>query len=174
MGDVDKCKMVGWCNKREYLCCWNNGTQIFWLIAPSVWKSLQPHKAIPDVIQYVYDGEQYKKHFVFLSHHSHVSFTCNSDGVVIFRSSKVELWPVWLCINELPGKPSSFCWLYVIVSGNTEIHSVVMPPYTWTNCYTPYIHNYTLNIWKKKIWSLEHSGSLLKSLLWVHPWDPYW
>lgn len=33
---------------------------------------------------------------------ANVSFIMNTDGVAIFHSSKVSLWPVWLAINELP------------------------------------------------------------------------
>lgn len=54
------------------------------------------------MIEDVYDGAEYKKHSEFLSDPANISLTCNSDGVAIFTSSSVELWPVWLSINELP------------------------------------------------------------------------
>lgn len=60
-------------------------------------------------IEDIYDGEIYKKlstnngplseHYPF-----NVSFTMNTDGVPIFKSSKFSIWPVYLMINELPKK----------------------------------------------------------------------
>ena len=40
----------------------------------------------------------------FLSSCSNISFCLKTDGVSLFKSSKVELWPIWLEINELPPK----------------------------------------------------------------------
>ena len=40
----------------------------------------------------------------FLSSCNNISFCLNTDGVSLFKSSKVELWPIWLEINELPPK----------------------------------------------------------------------
>lgn len=54
------------------------------------------------MIQDVYDGEAYLKHAEFLANPANISFTCNTDGVALFTSSSVEIWPVWLSINELP------------------------------------------------------------------------
>jgi hypothetical protein len=31
-----------------------------------------------------------------------VSFTWNTDGIPVFKSSKFSLWPFYLVINELP------------------------------------------------------------------------
>ena len=50
----------------------------------------------------VYDGIGYKQHLAFLSNPGHVSLLLNTDGVVIYRSSSVSLWPVWGVVNELP------------------------------------------------------------------------
>lgn len=49
----------------------------------------------------VYCGQEYQRHS-FLRDENNISFTVNTDGVNIFRSSKYSLWPVWLVINELP------------------------------------------------------------------------
>ena len=70
---------------------------------PAVWTSLRFQRhIIPDVIQDVYDGEGHKKHAAFLANPANiVSFVCNTDGAALF-SSTVEMWPVWLSINELP------------------------------------------------------------------------
>ena len=31
-----------------------------------------------------------------------ISFLINTDGVPVFKSSKVSIWPLYLIINELP------------------------------------------------------------------------
>ncbi len=49
-----------------------------------------------------YDGQGYKNHSVFLSEPTNLSFLMNTDGVALFNSSKVSMWPIWLGINELP------------------------------------------------------------------------
>lgn len=36
--------------------------------------------------------------------YGNISFTLNTDGVLIFKSSKFSIWPVYLMINELPFK----------------------------------------------------------------------
>ena len=43
----------------------------------------------------VYDGEGYKKFAEFLSHTATVSVLMNSDGVALYRSSSVSIWPIW-------------------------------------------------------------------------------
>jgi hypothetical protein len=52
----------------------------------------------------IYDGSNYKTAFEkgFLSDPHAVSFSMNTDGVQIFKSSTVSMWPVYLTINELP------------------------------------------------------------------------
>ena len=52
----------------------------------------------------IFDGREYKKlvQSGFLSNKANVSFTLNTDGVDIYRSSKSSLWPIWLQINEFP------------------------------------------------------------------------
>ena len=55
------------------------------------------------VIRDIYDGVSYREHFSsFLSKPTNVSLLLNTDGVAIFNSSKVSIWPVWIQINELP------------------------------------------------------------------------
>ena len=55
------------------------------------------------VIRDIYDGESYQEHFPgFLSKPTNISLLLNTDGVAIFNSSKVSIWPVWIQINELP------------------------------------------------------------------------
>lgn len=52
----------------------------------------------------VYDGTNYKEAFRkgFLEDPNSISFSLNTDGVQIFRSSTVSMWPVYMLINELP------------------------------------------------------------------------
>ena len=53
----------------------------------------------------VYDGTNYKNLFNndgFLAQKNNLSFTMNTDGVPVFSSSKIQMWPVYLMVNELP------------------------------------------------------------------------
>ena len=61
-------------------------------------------KSHPDNIEDIYDGALNKKlsgNGGFLSFPDNVSFLMNSDGVPVFKSSKVSIWPLYLLINEL-------------------------------------------------------------------------
>lgn len=62
-------------------------------------------------IEDIYDGDVYKKIFnksgffceTKQNHkEKHISFQLNTDGVSLFKSSNVEIWPLYLTINELP------------------------------------------------------------------------
>ena len=53
----------------------------------------------------IYDGLLYQKHFNnhgLLSDPNNISFSLNTDGAPLFKSSNVSIWPVYLLINELP------------------------------------------------------------------------
>ena len=53
----------------------------------------------------IYDGKVYKSLTTndgLLSSPDSISILINSDGVPVFKSSKVSIWPVYLMINELP------------------------------------------------------------------------
>ena len=56
-----------------------------------------------DSFQDIYDGELYKQ---CASNKGVISdfltFTWNTDGVPLFKSSKTSMWPFFVCINELP------------------------------------------------------------------------
>ena len=52
----------------------------------------------------IYDGSVYKEHSSFFSKSYNISFTLNYDGAPKFKSSNMQIWPVQLCINELPPK----------------------------------------------------------------------
>ena len=53
----------------------------------------------------VYDGTTYRKLMKpkkFLSFPGNISFTWNTDGIPVFKSSKYCIWPLYFAINELP------------------------------------------------------------------------
>lgn len=51
----------------------------------------------------LYDGKVYKSlPQEFTKEQSNITFTWNTDGVPIFKSSKISIWPFYLMINELP------------------------------------------------------------------------
>ena len=63
-------------------------------------------KSSDDVITDIYDGLLYKElcEKGILNCKDNISFLMNTDGVPVFKSSKVSIWPVYLIINELPNK----------------------------------------------------------------------
>ena len=72
---------------------------------PNTWSDLMERSNIPPysgTIRDVYDGEMYRKLSAFLSQPANVSLLLNTDGVSVFHSSTVSLWPIWLIVNELP------------------------------------------------------------------------
>lgn len=71
----------------------------------NTWSDLKERAEIPPysgTIRDVYDGEKYRKLSTFLSQPANVSLLLNTDGVALFHSSTVSLWPIWLIVNELP------------------------------------------------------------------------
>ena len=52
----------------------------------------------------VYNGSIYRNLFEdgILNSPNNILFAMNMDGVAIFKSSKISMWPVFLLINELP------------------------------------------------------------------------
>ena len=74
---------------------------------PILWSALKEQKTLlehtsSDKIRDVHDGHEYKRHSKILSEPNHISFVLNTDGVSLYKSSNVSIWPVWLVINELP------------------------------------------------------------------------
>ena len=49
----------------------------------------------------VFDGTVYTSSADFFKSKYHVSFAVNYDGAPKFKSSKIQLWPVHLYLNEL-------------------------------------------------------------------------
>ncbi|XP_053397033.1 uncharacterized protein LOC128556331 [Mercenaria mercenaria] len=55
----------------------------------------------------VHDGLKYKELFKdggLLSDQYNISLQMNTDGVAIFKSSNVSVWPIYMTVNELPPK----------------------------------------------------------------------
>ena len=52
----------------------------------------------------IYDGELYQENASFFKEKFNVSFSLNYDGAPKskFKSSGLQVWPVQMCINELP------------------------------------------------------------------------
>ena len=78
--------------------------QLIQFADPSIWSELQSRfrrEESPD-LRDVLDGREYRKHEDFLSEPGNVSLLLNTDGVNLFKSSTISLWPIWLVINELP------------------------------------------------------------------------
>ncbi|XP_053391217.1 uncharacterized protein LOC128554033 [Mercenaria mercenaria] len=86
-------------------------------------KNLLEKKDIPDMLQHrfkrqkknengiedIYDGSIYKKLStkegpLSKSFPFNVTFTWNTDGVPVFKSSRFSIWPMYLIVNELPYK----------------------------------------------------------------------
>ncbi len=65
------------------------------------------NRSVPkDSIEDIYDGALYKQYFDegLLNCPQNISFVFNTDGAPVFKSSKVSIWPLYLCINELEYK----------------------------------------------------------------------
>lgn len=72
---------------------------------PSVWEALTRDRlsASTCTIMDVQDGRKYKELEMFTSV-GNLTLTANCDGIQLFKSSSVSMWPVWVVINELPIK----------------------------------------------------------------------
>lgn len=72
-----------------------------------IWDALQkqarPSPWSDECIRDIHDGNQYRQHYEFVSQSpGNLTLLANTDGVQLFKSSKVSMWPIWLVINELP------------------------------------------------------------------------
>ncbi len=78
---------------------------VYLLADPQIWRHLKEQSTQarnPNVICDVYDGKEYLRYHDFLSKPENLSLVFNTDGVALFRSSQVSIWPIWILINELP------------------------------------------------------------------------
>jgi hypothetical protein len=81
---------------------------------PGIWDSIQEGKDIPDsqIISDIKSGLEYRKlkqPGAFLDNPNNISFSLFTDGVPLFKSSSVSLWPVYLLVNELPPTERFLC-----------------------------------------------------------------
>ena len=53
-------------------------------------------------IHHIFDGQIHHRNEDLLEDTKHVSFGLNFYGAPKFKSSGVQLWPVFLVLNELP------------------------------------------------------------------------
>lgn len=77
-----------------------------------IWEAVQASKTIASrrndgTVRDIQDGSCYRKLFEengFLSgsENYNITATMNTDGLCLYQSSKVELWPIFLTVNELP------------------------------------------------------------------------
>lgn len=60
-------------------------------------------KELKDDIEDIYDGNLYKALLAkgIFNNGDNISFLMNTDGVPVFKSSKVSIWPLYYIINEL-------------------------------------------------------------------------
>lgn len=79
---------------------------LFIIIDPCIWSSIQNQKkpllSEENTVCDIYSGREYRKNIEFLLQPANISLSLNTDGVSIYHSSKISIWPVWIVINELP------------------------------------------------------------------------
>ena len=51
--------------------------------------------------QDIYGGRKYRELKEFTSR-GNLTLVVNTDGIQLFKSSTVSMWPIWIVINELP------------------------------------------------------------------------
>ena len=67
-----------------------------------VWSALQkPPVSPPGTICDIQNGKKYREMSEFTSK-GNLTLVVNTDGVQLFKSSSVSMWPIWIIINELP------------------------------------------------------------------------
>ena len=74
----------------------------------------------------MYDGKLYAERFTHdgffhgtteeqKRNEVHISMQMNTDGVAIFKSSKFDIWPIYMTVNELPPHMRYKIYLYYLV-----------------------------------------------------------
>lgn len=75
-----------------YMCCPD----------PEVWKAVKTQcVSSSSAICDIHGGRKYRELQQFVSQ-GNLTLTVNTDGVALFKSSSVSMWPIWILINELP------------------------------------------------------------------------
>ncbi|XP_072047976.1 uncharacterized protein [Amphiura filiformis] len=110
----------------------------------------QTHGSQDGAIRDVYDGSLYRDNYEFLQQENNISLLWHTDGVSIYNSADLQIWPMQAVINELPlrkrfskknvvlfglwfgpSKPNMNCYLAPIVETLHEIYvkgfEVTMP-----------------------------------------------
>lgn len=73
-----------------------------------IWMKIQHYKNTPNCssnIRDIVDGTVYKSFKEsggFLTDEANLTLLFNTDGIPLYKSSKVNIWPVFLAVNELP------------------------------------------------------------------------
>ena len=67
------------------------------------WRFERPRQVLNSISD-IYDGHLYQEWLRngFLADTRNISFSWFTDGVPVFKSSKISMWPVYLTVNELP------------------------------------------------------------------------
>lgn len=87
-----------------YLCLGVTGIRIIsFCIDPFIWKALKNNSTSISsnaLIGDIYGGRKYQELKEFTQ--DNLTLVINTDGVQLFKSSSVSMWPIWVVINELP------------------------------------------------------------------------
>ncbi|CAD6208822.1 GSCOCG00003629001-RA-CDS, partial [Cotesia congregata] len=81
------------------------GESILSILLLIIRHKLSSVKRMPNDYEDIWDGNVYKslsENNGFLSSRNNISFTWNTDGISLYKSSKFSIWPFFLTINELP------------------------------------------------------------------------
>ena len=110
-----ECKNCGYDLSNEKKCCFiefpivNQLTKLF--KKSNFYRDIQYRfsrkKYGKNNIEDIYDGVIYRKNFMnhgVLSNPNNILLLWNTDGVPLFKSSKISIWPIFLVINELEPK----------------------------------------------------------------------
>lgn len=77
-------------------------------ILKSIEKREHKSNALTDII----DGSEYRKLCELdgvLFKNKNLTWTFNTDGVALYKSSRIEIWPVFVAVNEIPPKERFQC-----------------------------------------------------------------
>lgn len=69
-------------------------------VDPHVWEALQSQRssAASPGIRDICGGKELEP----FTSQGNLTLVMNTDGVQLFKSSTVSMWPIWIMINELP------------------------------------------------------------------------
>lgn len=72
------------------------------ILDPKLWKEVSKTwcRSESGGVRDVLDGQKYKE-MQFASRQT-LTMVVNTDGVQLFKSSQVSMWPIWIVVNEFP------------------------------------------------------------------------